>query len=106
MRLRAYIHQHESTGADRVLRHSDTEACLAECGGLLIAGGLSFLPFVRARRLVFTVAMIGALSCLYIAGEEMSLRTEPPQAGQISTGGSENFWIRSKRCPQCSHSYS
>jgi hypothetical protein len=40
--------------------------------GLLIAGGLLFLPFVRARPLVFTVALIGALSCLYIAGEEMS----------------------------------
>ena len=37
--------------------------------GLLIAGGLLFLPFVRARPLVFTVAVIGALSCLYIAGE-------------------------------------
>jgi hypothetical protein len=40
--------------------------------GLLIAGGLSFLPFVRARPVVFTVAVVGALSCLYIAGEEMS----------------------------------
>jgi hypothetical protein len=40
--------------------------------GLLIAGGLSLLPFVRARPAVFTVAVIGALSCLYIAGEEMS----------------------------------
>jgi hypothetical protein len=40
--------------------------------GLLIAGGLLFLPFVRARPLVFSVALIGALSCLYIAGEEMS----------------------------------
>jgi hypothetical protein len=32
--------------------------------GLLIAGGLSLLPFVRARPAVFTVAVIGALSCL------------------------------------------
>jgi hypothetical protein len=40
--------------------------------GLLIAGGLLFLPFVRARPLAFTVALIAALSCLYIAGEEMS----------------------------------
>ena len=40
--------------------------------GLLIAGGLLFLPFVRVRPFVFTVSLIGALSCLYIAGEEMS----------------------------------
>ena len=40
--------------------------------GLLIAGSLLFLPFVRARPFVFSVALVGALSCLYIAGEEMS----------------------------------
>lgn len=40
--------------------------------GLLIAGGLLFLPFVRARPFVFTLSLIGALSCLYIAGEEIS----------------------------------
>jgi hypothetical protein len=40
--------------------------------GLLIAGGLLFLPLVRARPLVFSVALLGALSCIYIAGEEMS----------------------------------
>ncbi|MGE3528410.1 MAG: hypothetical protein AB7G54_03165 [Methyloceanibacter sp.] len=40
--------------------------------GLLIAGGLLFLPFVRARPLVFAVTLLGAFSCLYIAGEEMS----------------------------------
>ena len=40
--------------------------------GLLIAGGLLFLPFVRARPLVFAMAAAGAISCLYIAGEEMS----------------------------------
>lgn len=40
--------------------------------GLLIAARLLFKPFVRARRFVFTVALLGALSCLYIAGEEMS----------------------------------
>lgn len=39
---------------------------------LLIAGGLLFLPFVRARPLVFAVTLIGAFSCIYIAGEEMS----------------------------------
>ena len=39
---------------------------------LFIAARLLFRPFVRARPLVFAVAMIGALSCLYIAGEEMS----------------------------------
>ena len=33
---------------------------------------LLFDPFVRRRPLVFTVTIIGALSCLYIAGEEMS----------------------------------
>ena len=40
--------------------------------GLLIAARLLFLPFVRARPMVFAVAAIGAVSCLYIAGEEMS----------------------------------
>jgi hypothetical protein len=40
--------------------------------GLFIAASLLLLPFVRARPFVFAVALIGALSCLYIAGEEMS----------------------------------
>jgi hypothetical protein len=40
--------------------------------GLLIAGSLLLMPFVRQRPFVFTVALLGALSCLYIAGEEMS----------------------------------
>lgn len=40
--------------------------------GLGIAASLLFKPFVRARPFVFTVSLIGALSCLYIAGEEMS----------------------------------
>jgi hypothetical protein len=40
--------------------------------GLFIAASLLLMPFVRARPFVFTVALIGALSCLYIAGEEMS----------------------------------
>lgn len=40
--------------------------------GLLIAGGLLFLPFVRVRPFTWTVALIGALACFYIAGEEMS----------------------------------
>lgn len=40
--------------------------------GLFIAGGLAFNPFVRARPLMWTVALIGALSCIYIAGEETS----------------------------------
>jgi hypothetical protein len=40
--------------------------------GMLIAGVLLFLPFVRERPLTFAVALLGALSCLYIAGEEMS----------------------------------
>ena len=39
---------------------------------LFIAAGLAFRPFVRARPLVFSVALIGALGSLYIAGEEMS----------------------------------
>jgi hypothetical protein len=33
---------------------------------------LLFLPFVQARPLVFAVALIGTLSALYIAGEEIS----------------------------------
>jgi hypothetical protein len=40
--------------------------------GLFIAASLLLLPFVRARPFVFTVALVAALSCLYIAGEEMS----------------------------------
>jgi hypothetical protein len=40
--------------------------------GLFIAGSLLLLPFVRRRPFVFTVALLGALSCAYIAGEEMS----------------------------------
>ena len=42
----------------------------------------------------------------WIAGDESSLRTLPPQDGQASTGGSENFWIRSKRLLHASHWYS
>ncbi len=40
--------------------------------GLFIAASLLLLPFVRARPFVFGVALVGALSFLYIAGEEMS----------------------------------
>jgi hypothetical protein len=40
--------------------------------GLFIAASLLLLPFVRARPAVFSVALIAALSCLYVAGEEMS----------------------------------
>jgi len=40
--------------------------------GLLIAVPLLFQPFVRSRPTVFAIAAIGAASCLYIAGEEMS----------------------------------
>jgi hypothetical protein len=39
---------------------------------MFIAALLLFRPFVRARPLVFAVALIGALGSLYIAGEEMS----------------------------------
>ncbi len=42
----------------------------------------------------------------WIAGEDISFRTAPPQDGQVSTGGSENFWIRSKRWAQALHRYS
>jgi hypothetical protein len=40
--------------------------------GLLIAGGLLFVPFVRVRPFTWSVALIGVIACLYIAGEEMS----------------------------------
>ena len=40
--------------------------------GLAIAVRLLFDPFVRRRPLVFAVAIIGALTCFYTAGEEMS----------------------------------
>jgi hypothetical protein len=39
---------------------------------LFIAVRLLFKPFVRKRPFVFAVTIISALSCLYIAGEEMS----------------------------------
>jgi hypothetical protein len=39
----------------------------------------------------------------WIAGEESSFFTVPPQEGHASTGGSENFWMRSKRWLQASH---
>ena len=39
---------------------------------LAIAVGLLFKPFVRRRPFLFTVTIVSALSCLYIAGEEMS----------------------------------
>lgn len=39
---------------------------------LAIAIRLLFKPFVRKRPFVFTVTILSALSCLYIAGEEMS----------------------------------
>jgi hypothetical protein len=39
----------------------------------------------------------------WMAGEEISLRTAPPQVGQVSIGRSENFWIRSNRWAQASH---
>jgi len=38
-----------------------------------------------------------------MAGDEKSLRTGPPQVGQMVSGGSENFWIRSKRALHVSH---
>ncbi|HEX7777683.1 MAG TPA: hypothetical protein VF424_00505 [Vicinamibacterales bacterium] len=41
-----------------------------------------------------------------MAGDEISFRTTPPHVGHLSTGGSENFWMRSKRFPQESHWYS
>ena len=40
--------------------------------GLAVAVRLLFDPFVRRRKLVFAVTILGALSCFYIAGEEMS----------------------------------
>jgi disulfide bond formation protein DsbB len=39
---------------------------------LALAVGLLLKPFVRQRPFVLTVTIIAALSCLYIAGEEMS----------------------------------
>jgi hypothetical protein len=43
----------------------------------------------------------------WIAGDDGSFRTGPlPQFGQTSICGSENFWIRSNRFWQASHSYS
>jgi hypothetical protein len=39
---------------------------------LFLAVRLLFRPFVRKRPFVFAVTIVSALSCLYIAGEEMS----------------------------------
>jgi hypothetical protein len=35
----------------------------------------------------------------WIAGEESSFRTAPPQVGQVVKGASENFWMTSNRFP-------
>jgi hypothetical protein len=40
--------------------------------GLVISARLLFSPFVRQRPLVLAVTMVSLLSCLYIAGEEVS----------------------------------
>jgi hypothetical protein len=45
---------------------------LMPMAGFIIALRLLALPFVRARPLTFAVTLLGAFSCLYIAGEEMS----------------------------------
>jgi hypothetical protein len=42
----------------------------------------------------------------WIAGDDSSFLTLPLHAGHVSTGGSENFWIRSNRCSHASHWYS
>jgi len=42
----------------------------------------------------------------WIAGEERSFRTAPPQVGQTVSGASENFWMTSNRFPSTWHSYS
>jgi hypothetical protein len=45
---------------------------LVMLAALAIAIRVLFNPFVRKRPFVFTVTILSALSCLYIAGEEMS----------------------------------
>jgi hypothetical protein len=42
----------------------------------------------------------------WIAGDDNSFLTGAPQDGHLSTGGSENFWMRSNLCAHASHSYS
>jgi hypothetical protein len=39
----------------------------------------------------------------WIAGDDSSFCTDPPHLGQVSAGGSEYFWIFSKRWPHASH---
>jgi hypothetical protein len=39
----------------------------------------------------------------WIAGDDSSLLTRPPHDGQVSMGGSEYFWIFSKRFWHDSH---
>ena len=41
----------------------------------------------------------------WIAGDDSSRRTGPPQLGQVVTGGSENFWMTSNRLRSASHWY-
>jgi hypothetical protein len=50
----------------------EISAFLIPLFALFIGCRLLFLPYVRARPLVFAVALIGALSAFYIAGEETS----------------------------------
>lgn len=45
---------------------------LIPLAGFVIAVRLAFRPFVRKRRLVLATAVIGAIGCFYIAGEEHS----------------------------------
>lgn len=40
--------------------------------GFFLGLAICFDPFVRRRRWMFALAILGTLSCLYIAGEEMS----------------------------------
>ena len=40
------------------------------------------------------------------AGDDTSFRNGPPHFGHSVSGGSENFRIVSKRCPQDSQAYS
>ena len=61
-------------GASPEVRRQPVRArASAELQELVFLGAdAEFDPFVRARPFVLTVSIIGALSCLYIAGEEMS----------------------------------
>ena len=72
---------------------------LFRCSACSSPPSLLLLPFVRARPLVFGVALVGALSCLYIPGEEMSWGS----TSSIGTRPSTWQWSTARRDQSAQH---